>query len=165
MNDTVNTQKDKYKAWATENLGEKTGMWYAPYLEKLGHLLEKFGLDSGYKENFFDYQSYSEFRSIYQQMTEQSDEDIEKLVTGKSIPRYPESFGTTRIQFRQKYAEDEYNRGLRSKPDNLGGIPDWGALMRSYLIFLYYVENPTLTYHKKEKRISNREDAIDNSIN
>ena len=165
MNDVVKIQKEKYKAWVTENLGEKTGIWYTPYLEKLGYLLEKFGLASGYKENFFEYQSYSEFKNIYQQMTEQSDEDIERLVTGKSIPRYPEKFGTTRIQFRKKYAEDEYNRGLRSKPDNLGGIPDWGVLLRSYLIFLYYDENPTLTYPKKEKKIANQEDEIDNSIN
>ncbi len=165
MNDVVKTQKEKYKAWVTENLGEKTGMWYTPYLEKLGHLLENFGLGSGYKENFFDYQSYSEYKNIYQQMTEQSDVDIERLVTGKSTPRYPEKFGTTRIQFRKKYAEDEYNRGIRSKPDNIGGIPDWGVLMRSYLIFLYYDENPTLTYPKKEKKIANQEDEIDNSIN
>lgn len=165
MNVDVNIQREQYKAWVTENLGEKTGVWYAPYLEKLGRLLETFGLDSGYKENFFDYQSYLEFKSIYQQMTEQSDEDIEKFVTGKGTPRYPEKFGTIRIQFRQKYAEDEYNRGVRSKPDNLGGIPDWGVLLRSYLIFLYYAENPTLTYPKKEKKIANQEDEVDNSIN
>ncbi|MDX8045373.1 AAA family ATPase [Gracilibacillus sp. S3-1-1] len=162
MNNTVNDQKEKYKAWVTKNLGEKTGMWYTPYLEKLGHLLEKFGLSSGYKENFFEYQSYSEYKNIYQQMTEQSDEDIERLVTGESIPRYPEKFGATRIQFRRKYAEDEYSRGLRSKPDNLGGVPDWGVLMRSYLIFLYYDENPTLIYPKKEK---GTQEEIDNSIN
>lgn len=165
MSDVVNTQKERYKSWVTENLGEKTGIWYTPYLEKLGHLLEKFGLASGYKENFFDYQSYTEFKNIYQQMTEQSDEDIERLVSGKGTPRYPEKFGTTRTQFRKKYAEDEYNRGVRSKPDNLGGIPDWGVLMRSYLIYLYYDENPSLTYPKKEKKIANQEDEIDNSIN
>lgn len=165
MNDVVNTRKEKYKAWVTENLGESTGSWYTPYLEKLGYLLEKFRLATGYKENFFDYQSYSEYKDIYKQITEQNDEDIERLVTGKSTPRYPEKFGTTRIQFRKKYAEDEYNRGIRSKPDNLGGIPDWGVLMRSYLIFLYYDENPTLTYPKKEKKIANQEDEIDNSIN
>ncbi|MCR2820035.1 AAA family ATPase [Lederbergia panacisoli] len=165
MNDVMNTQKEKYKAWVTENLGEKTGIWYTPYLEKLGHLIEKFGLGSGYKENFFDYQSYSEYKNVYQQMTKQIDEDIERLVTGKGTPRYPEEFGTTRIQFRKKYAEDEFNRGVRSKPDNLGGIPDWGVLMRSYLIFLYYDENPTLIYPKKEKKIANQEDEIDNSIN
>ena len=96
MNDVVKNQKEKYKAWVTENLGEKTGIWYTPYLEKLGYLLEKFGLASGYKANFFEYQSYSEYKNIYQQMTEQSDEDIERLVTGKSIPRYPERFGTTK---------------------------------------------------------------------
>lgn len=158
MIDYLNTHKEKYKAWVTENLGEQTGPWYAPYLEKLGHLLEKFGLESGYKENFFEYQSYSEFKAIYQQMTEQSDEDIERLVLGKSTPRYPQEFGTTRIQFRRKYAENEFNQGIRSKPDNIGGIPDWGVLMRSYLIFLYYDENPTITYPKKEKKIANQED-------
>lgn len=121
MNDFVNSQKEKYKVWVTENLGEKTGIWYSPYLEQLGYLLDKFELGTGYKQNFFDYQLYSEFKNVYQQMTKQSDEDIEKLVTGKGIPRYPEEFGTRRIQFRQKYAEDEFNRGKRSKPDNLGG--------------------------------------------
>ncbi|MDN3450042.1 AAA family ATPase [Planococcus sp. APC 3906] len=165
MNDDLITQKEKYKAWVTENLGEKTGIWYAPYLEKLGQLLEKFGLENVYKENFFEYQSYSEFKNIYQQMTEQSDEDIEKFVTGKGTPRYPQKFGTTRIQFRRKYAEDEYEKGIRSKPDNIGGIPDWGVLMRSYLIFLYYDENPTLIYPKKEKKIKDNEDGIDKSIN
>ncbi|MHA7136610.1 AAA family ATPase [Rossellomorea arthrocnemi] len=165
MNNVVNNQKEKYKNWVTENLGEKTGMWYTPYLEKLGYLLEKFGLARGYKENFFNYQSYLEYKKIYKQITEQSDEDIERLVTGKSTPRYPKEFGKTRIQFRKKYAEDEYNRGVRSKPDNIGGIPDWGVLMRSYLIFLYYDENSTLTYPKKEKKIANQEDEIDNSIN
>jgi len=165
MNDVVNNQKEKYKDWVTENLGEKTGVWYAPYLEKLGQLLEKFGLAIGYKGNFFEYQSYSEFKDIYQQMTEQNDEDIEKFVMGRGTPHYPEKFGTTRIQFRQNYAEDEYNRGVRSKPDNLGGIPDWGVLIRSYLIFLYYAENPTLIYPKKEKKIANQEDEIDKGVN
>ncbi|WP_205524778.1 AAA family ATPase [Paenibacillus sp. ALJ109b] len=165
MNDVVKTQKEKYIAWVTENLGEKTGGWYTPYLEKLGHLLEKFALGSGYKEDFFNYQSYSEYKNIYQQMTEQNDEDIERLVTGKGTPRYPKKFGAIRTQFIKKYAEDEYNRGERSKPDNIGGIPDWGVLLRSYLIFLYYDENPTLTYPKKEKKIANQEDEIDNSIN
>ncbi|WP_041701841.1 restriction endonuclease [Gottschalkia acidurici] len=165
MSIVSNIRKEKYRAWVTENLGELTGSWYTPYLEKLGYLLEKYGLASSYKENFFDYQTYSEFKNIYQQMTEQSDEDIERLVTGKSTPRYPEKYGTTRLQFRKRYAEDEFNRGERSKPSNLGGIPDWGVLMRSYLIFLYYDENSTLTYPKKEKKIANQEGEIDNSIN
>lgn len=165
MSDVVNTLKEKYKAWVTENLGERTGEWYTPYLEKLGHLLEKYELASGYKENFFEYQSYSEFKNVYQQMTEQSDEDIDRLVTGKSTPRYPKKFATIRTQFMKKHAEDEYKRGERSKPDNLGGIPDWGTIMRSYLIFLYYYENRTLTYPKKEKKTTTLDDEIDKSIN
>lgn len=165
MKTSSDIQKNIYKKWVTENLGEKTGIWYSPYLEKLGLLLNKYGLGSGYKENFFDYQSYQEFKEVYQNITKQNSEDIEKLLLGKSVPRYPEKFGTTRIQFRTKYAEDEFNRGLRSKPDNIGGIPDWGVLMRSYLIFLYYNENPTLIYPKKEKKIASNEDVVDSSIN
>lgn len=165
MNDAVNSQKDKYKAWVTENLGEQTGPWYAPYLEKLGQLLEKYELAFGYKENFFEYQSYSEFKSIYQEMTEQSDEDIDRYVSGEGKPRYPKKFGTTKEQFRKKIAEDEYNRGIRSKPGNLGGIPDWGVLMRSYLIFLYYDENPTLIFSKKGKKLVGPGGDIDDSIN
>ena len=164
MDEQVNERIERYKEWVAENLGEKTGIWYTPYLEKLGHLLEKFGLASGYKNNFFEYQTFSEFKNIYQQITEQNDEDIERLVNG-STPRYPKKFGATRNQFRKKYAEDEYNQGNRSKPDNLGGIPDWGVLMRSYLLFLYYDENPTLTFPKKEKKIANQENEVDKSIN
>ncbi|WP_206109335.1 AAA family ATPase [Paenibacillus sp. HB172176] len=165
MDTIFSSQKEKYIVWAADNLGEHTGNWYSPYLEQLGYLLEKFGLDPGYKHNFFEYQSYSEFKEVYQQITKQSDDDIEKLVAGKGTPRYPAEFATRRTQFRQRYAEDEFNRGARSKPDNLGGIPDWGALLRSYLIFLYYNENPALTYPKKGKKIANQEGEIDTSIN
>lgn len=165
MNSMVNIRKEKYQSWVTENLGEKTGEWYTPYLEKLGNLLEKFNLETGFYENFFDYPSYSEFKKIYQKITKQSDEDIEKLVSGENTPRYPEKFATYRFKFRQKYAEDEFKRGIRKKAENLGGIPDWGVLMRSYLIFLYYDENPSLIYPKKEKKIANQEGQVDNSVN
>lgn len=165
MNNFIRNQEEKYKIWVTENLGEKTGGWYTPYLKELGYLLEKFELATGYKRNFFEYIEYSEYINIYKKMTEQSDEDIEKLVTGKSTPRYPKKFGTTRVQFIKKYAMDEYERGIRSKSNNMGGIPDWGVLLRSYLIFLYYNENPTLNYPKKEKKIINQENEIDTSVN
>lgn len=165
MDNILQERKESYKAWVTDNLGEKTGIWYSPYLEQLGQLLKKFDLANGYKDNFFAYESFEDFKAIYQEMTEQSDEDIERLVTGKGTPRYPEKFGKTRVQFRKKYAEDEFNRGERSKPDNLGGIPDWGVLMRSYLIFLYYEDHPTLIYPKKEKKIANQEGEVDSSIN
>ncbi|WYP26525.1 AAA family ATPase [Alkalihalobacillus sp. FSL W8-0930] len=161
MDELVQNQKQNYKSWVTENLGEKTGMWYSPYLEKLGSLLNQFELATGYKDNFFDYQSYEEFKEVYQQMTEQTDNDIERIVKGK-VPRYPKDFGAKRIQFRQKFAEDEFERGVRSKPTNLGGIPDWGVLLRSYLIYLYYNENPNLSYPKKKKADI---DGIDDSIN
>lgn len=165
MDSTVNMRKERYTSWVTENLGEKTGVWYTPYLEKLGFLLNEYNLANGYRHNFFEYSSYSEYKRIYQEITEQSDEDIEKLVTGKGTPRYPEKFAANKINFKRKYAHEEYKNGLRSNPDNLGGIPSWGVLMRSYLIFMYYDENSALIYPKKEKKIASHEDLIDNSIN
>lgn len=44
MSDSMEVRKRQYKDWAKDNLGEKTGIWYAPYLEKLGSLLNRFGL-------------------------------------------------------------------------------------------------------------------------
>ena len=37
--------------------------------------------------------------------------------------------------------------------------------MRSYLIFLYYEENSSLSYPKKEKKLANQEDQIDSGVN
>lgn len=165
MNKKNLSQKEKYMTWVTENLGGKTGGWYAPYIEKLGYFLNKFELESSYKENFFAYQEYDEFKKIYQQMTKQSDEEVQKLVSGKGTPRYPKEFGMTRIKFIEKYAEYEYKKGLRRKAENLGGIPDWGTLMRSYLIFLYYDEHVNLIYTRKDKKVMKQEEEIDNSIN
>ena len=42
MSDSMEVRKQRYKDWAKDNLGEKTGIWYAPYLEKLGSLLNRF---------------------------------------------------------------------------------------------------------------------------
>lgn len=36
MSNSMEVRKEQYIGWATENLGDKTGIWYAPYLEKLG---------------------------------------------------------------------------------------------------------------------------------
>lgn len=160
----VEERKQDFMAWVKKNRGEKTGIWYAPYLEQLGSLLEKFELADGYKANFFDYMSYEEFKLVYQQITKQNDKDIADYVKGNRTPRYPEAFAKERIQFRQKYAQAEYEQGKRSKPDNLGGIPDWGVLMRAYLLYLYYAENPDLTYPKKEKKLDPVHD-VDDSIN
>ena len=120
MNSVIDARKEKYKSWVTENLGEKTGIWYTPYLEKLGSLLEKFDLGHGYEKNFFAYSSYGEYKTIYQDITGQSDEDIDTLVTGRGTPRYPERFAANKINFKRKFAEEEHREGLRKKPENLG---------------------------------------------
>lgn len=163
MTDQIHKRKEDFMAWVKENRGEQTGNWYAPYLEKLGSLLERFELANGYKANFFEYDTYESFKEVYQQITTQSEKDIDDFIHGKRTPRYPKEFGKTRIQFRYKYAEEEYENGNRSKPDNLGGIPDWGILMRSYLLFLFYAENPEQTYPKRGKKTANTE--LDDSIN
>ena len=54
MDSTVNMRKERYTSWVTENLGEKTGVWYTPYLEKLGFLLNEYNLANGYRHNFFE---------------------------------------------------------------------------------------------------------------
>ncbi|MFW8577091.1 hypothetical protein ACOJBY_09755 [Enterococcus entomosocium] len=48
MSDLMEVRKEQYIGWATENLGDKTGIWDAPYLEKLGSLLKRFGLGADY---------------------------------------------------------------------------------------------------------------------
>lgn len=160
----VNQQKEKFSDWAAENLGEKTGFWYSPYLEQLGMLLNQFGLVKGYKDNFFDYQLYEEFKKIYQQIIGQSDDDIEAILRG-SRKRYPNQYAEQKLEWNKKYAEWTYDKGERSKPDNFGGIADLGTLLRAYLKFLYYEENPHLTYPKKEKKTAIQEGEIDDSIN
>ena len=158
------TQKEKYSIWVTENLGEKTGMWYAPYLEELGALLKRFELHIGYKENFFDYKNYEDFKVIYKQITQQSDAEITEILNGGKV-RYPQSYAAEKIKWYQKYAQYSYERGERKSPDNLGGIVDFGTILRSYLKFLYYQDRPGLIYPKKESKMATYDGEFDDSIN
>ena len=93
MND-LDLQKNEFKVWAKENLGEKTGEWYSPYLDKLGILLYKFKLteESEFHDNFFIYQDYKEFEDIYIKFIGvKSYDEIDGILNGKSL-RYPDSF-------------------------------------------------------------------------
>ena len=85
MSNSAEEQKNHFSKWAAENLGEKTGIWYSPYIEELGTLLSQFGIGKGYYDNFFYYRTYKEFKEVYIQITEQNEEDIEKLVAYPTI--------------------------------------------------------------------------------
>lgn len=163
---SVEEQKKKFSDWSKENLGEKSGVWYSPYLEELGILLKKFELDNGnnYYDNFFYYQTFEEFREIYKLVTGQTDSEIVEILKGKRLG-YPVSYTQQRLAWNQKYAQMTFDKGERSNPDNFGGIADFGALLRAYLKFLYYTENPSLIYPKKEKKTLTHEGEIDDSIN
>lgn len=166
MSESALEQKKQFSAWAKENLGEKTGIWYAPYIEQLGSLLKKFELDidNDYHQNFFYYQMYSDFKNVYQEIIGQNEADIIDILKGKA-KRYPKNYADLKVAWIKKYAQMTYDNGKRSKPDNFGGIADLGTLLRSYLKFLYYTENPLLIYPKKEKKTSTQDGEVDDSIN
>lgn len=158
--------KEEFEEWAKINLGNKTGMWYAPYIDKMGIFLRDFDLDKGLeiKDNFFEYQTYEEFKGIYQQIIGQTDEDLVKILKGSPI-RYPDTYAKQKLDWNQKYAQMEVDKGIRSNPENLGGIADLGAILRAYLKYLYYSENPEKIYPKKGKKINENEIEFDDSIN
>ncbi|QGM81456.1 hypothetical protein [Otariodibacter oris] len=93
MNNIAEQQKILFSEWAMENLGKQSGGWYAPYIDKLGHLLKSFGLNDGkiYRKSFFSYRSFEEFKNIYKKITEDNDEQIEKILKGKQ-PHYQKAF-------------------------------------------------------------------------
>lgn len=166
MSTIADLQKEQFSEWAKENLGEKVGIWYSPYLEQLGVLLRRFNLDKGhdYHTNFFLYTNYDDFKSVYQEILGQTDEDIMKILNGKAI-RYPEEYAQKNYEWNRQYALMTFEKGQRKKVDDYGGIVDLGPLCRAYLKYLYYVENPTLTYPKKEKKTTTHEGEVDDSIN
>ncbi|WP_243990606.1 AAA family ATPase [Lactococcus carnosus] len=166
MSGTADKQKREFSEWAKDNLGEKVGIWYAPYIEQFGTLLKKFNLDGGkdYYTNFFFYTSFDEFKDIYKQVIGQTDNEIAEIVKGKQL-RYPEEYAQQKLEWNRQYAQMTFENGERSKPDNYGGIADLGPLFRAYLKFLYYAENPSLTYPKKEKKTATHDGEIDDSIN
>ncbi|MFL2076088.1 AAA family ATPase [Marinilactibacillus psychrotolerans] len=164
MNNSAEEQKEQFSKWAAENLGEKTGIWYSPYLEKLGTLLSQFGIGKDYYDNFFYYLTYKEYENVYIQITEQNEEDIEKILKGKA-KQFPKSYATKKSTWLKEYASMGYEAGTRSKPDNYGGIANLGSILRAYLKFLYYTENSQLTYPKKDRKISVQNDQLDDSVN
>ena len=139
---------EEYKTWSSENLGQATGRWYGEQLSRLGKVLDELGIASKYKANFFDYTTYDQFKEVYQSLTGESDEVIEEILLGVR-KKYPKLFQEKAKQFREGFAQKEYAEGVRSKPDNYGGIPALGAVLRSYLKFLYYHEHPDKVYPRK----------------
>lgn len=165
LND-LNLQKNEFKVWAKENLGEKTGEWYSPYLDKLGILLSKFKLteESEFHDNFFIYQDYKEFEDIYIKFIGvKSYDEIDGILNGKAL-RYPDSFANLKHIWKDSYAKYRVGDGVYTTV-NPGGIPDLGTLFRAYLKFLYYNENSNLVYPRKDKNISNQNGEIDDTIN
>lgn len=164
MNNKAEEQKKHFIDWAAENLGEKTGVWYAPCLEQLGFLLEKFGIGEKYQKNFFDYRIFEDFKVIYKKIIGQEDNDIPAILKGYQ-KRYPESYAEQKVKWTNNYAHWRYAKGERRSPDSLGGIPDLGVVLRAYLKFLYYAENSELTYPKRDKKIASQDGEIDDSVN
>ncbi|WP_319996095.1 AAA family ATPase [Trichococcus shcherbakoviae] len=164
--DDVQKRIDDFKEWSAENLGEKTGLWYAPYLERIGELLKKFEFEDtdDLKENFFYYGTYQEFESVYRKIFGESDISVELIINGKNL-RYPKESVLKIKDFTQKFAQHTFEKGERSKPENFGGIPSLGTICRAYLRFLYYHENPQLMYPKKNEKIKTQEGIVDDSIN
>lgn len=140
--------KKEYFEWVSLNLGEKTGVWYTPYIEELGIKLNKYyNLDL--KTNFFDYFSYNEFKKIYQEITKETDDSIQMIINGSS-KKYPVAFNNDFESFVPFIAQEQYDTGTRNRPDNYGGIPKLGVLLRSYLKFLYYKDHPEKVYPRKK---------------
>ncbi|CCK20657.1 restriction endonuclease [Lactococcus laudensis] len=164
MSDSMEVRKQRYKDWAKDNLGEKTGIWYAPYLEKLGSLLNRFGLGSSYFENFFYYKTFDEFQEVYQKITGDTDSSLSEILKVKR-KNYTKEFVEINETFKQQYAKMEYENGTRSQPTNYGGIAQLGTILRSYLKFLFYAENPEKTYPKKEQKTSSLDGQVDDSVN
>jgi len=152
------TIKENYTDWSINNLGPQVGYWYSPYLEKLGGYLKTF-YDLDYDSNFFNYRTFDAFKLIYKEITNESDGTIQTIVQGTK-KNYPIEFKEMYDSFRSKIANYQYEQGIRNNPNNLGGIPQLGALLRSYLKFLYYFEHPELEYPRK-KTIDNKNNLLD----
>ncbi|TDM48523.1 hypothetical protein ETI08_05090 [Macrococcoides goetzii] len=118
------------------------------FSRKLGDYLKKF-YNIDYENNFFNYGSYDTFKLVYKAITKESDETIRTIIQGTN-KKYPIEFSEIFDSFRTKLANYQYEQGIRNNPNNLGGIPQLGALLRSYLKFLYYFEHPELEYPRKK---------------
>lgn len=97
-------------------------------------------------------------------ITGESDEDVNQILRGKE-KRYSKEFNIKNDTWLNKYSQMEFDSGKRSKPTNFGGIPQLGVILRAYLKFLYYEENPSLTYPKKDLKASSLDGQVDDSVN
>lgn len=163
MTQSTDNQEKLFISWANENLGPKSGSWYAPYLKNLGTFLEKFHLGKNYQSNFFRYETYTEFKELYEHFIGQSPGDIDEILKGKLL-RYPDRYAEMKLAWNNGYAQYRVDNGISSSI-NWGGIADLGALFRAYLKFLYYTENSDLPYPKKHSIYSSYPDSLDDSIN
>ena len=148
--------------WATDNLGESAGIWYEPYIREAGYLLKKFGLDHDYKDNFFEYSNYDDFLKVFLDITKQDPQDIDSILAGSSL-WYPEEFREYKANFTKQYIKYQIEKGNRTSTSS-GGIADIGVVLRAYLRFLFYFENPHLTYKKKNYKTVALEGKYDDSI-
>lgn len=150
--------KNEYTEWVKENLGPKVGIWYTPYLKRMGEDLSEFSIADGFKTNFFEYDTFDEFSEVYKELTNENSESVATILQGRN-KKYPVSFGKIKNAFTEKIAQREYERGTRSKPTNHGGIASLGAVLRSYLKFLYYREHPEKDYPKTVKDTTKDEET------
>lgn len=148
----VEQQMQKYTTWSADNLGKQTGTWYSFYLVEMGGLLNKFNLyeNISLNNNFFEYQSFEEFKQIYKQLTEDTDEAVKRILAGKAI-RYPDSFKRIDEIWKNKCVQKEVEQGKKKSDKNFGGVAALGTILRAYLKFLYYQENTEIEYPGKTK--------------
>lgn len=150
--------ENEYNVWTIKNLAFARAIAYTPYLKRMGSDLEEFMNLTDYKVNFFEYDTYEEYKNIYQSITGESDESISQIIKG-SNEDYPVEIEDKFNEAKKKLAQKEFDEGSRSKADNLAGLVSYGDVLRSYVKFLYYHENDTETYPKskeaKEKKDKN----------
>ncbi|GAA5819181.1 MAG: AAA domain-containing protein [Methanobrevibacter sp. CfCl-M3] len=127
------TQREKYIKWTPNP--DKSGGWYADMIENAGRRIHQVRPDnySSISDNFFDYVTYDEYVSIYKEITKEDDEIISKILKGRQPNKLPE-FKTIADDIKTKMKEE---RGT-----NPASVPNLGTVMRSYLRFLYFSENP-----------------------
>lgn len=137
----------KFNEWSTKHLGKATGSWYTPYLKQMGSDLKEFLNMDKYKDNFFKYESYKEYKKVYQSITGESDQAITQILEG-SNKMYPVKARENFRKARKLYAQRDYEQGTRNRPDNFGGIASYGTVLRAYLKFIYYYDHPEAVYPK-----------------
>lgn len=102
---------------------------------------------------FFEYTNYEDFKEVYQDITKESDDAVKTILEGKN-KNYPKERRPLLMKFRYLIAEKQFNENIRSSKENIAGIPGLGGLLRSYLKFLYYTENPQIPYPAKYKNVN-----------